>query len=173
MPRTIGARRLALATLLAALTLPAGAQEAGDELRATYGDWQVRCATGTDRCAIAQVGQGPQGNDVLEVRVRKLDGATGPNGETFPAAIQILTPLGVALKAGVRVQVDGNEQRAAAFEVCAQGGCIVREPMQSDFLNELKGGATATLTIVAAPRREIVVPISRSGFTRAFNEIQA
>jgi invasion protein IalB len=177
MSRIPGVGRLALVAALAlGLVVPAAslAQQGGsDELRDTYGDWQVRCAPGTDDCVIAQVGRGPQGNDVLEVRVRKLDGVTGQNGETIPAAIQILTPLGVNLKAGVRVKVDGNEVRAAPFEVCAQGGCVVREPMSDDFLEEMKAGRTANMTIVAAPNREITVPISLSGFTRAFGEIRA
>lgn len=172
MSRITGVRRLALA---AALVVPAlaVAQERGDELRETHGAWQVRCAPGTDDCVIAQVGKGPEGNDVLEVRVRKLEGVTGREGEPVPAAIQILTPLGVNLKAGVRVKVDGNEVRGAAYEICAQAGCVVREPMSADFLAEMRAGRTAQMTIVAAPSREITVDISLSGFTRAFSEIEA
>ncbi|MEL6768364.1 MAG: invasion associated locus B family protein, partial [Pseudomonadota bacterium] len=73
--------------------------------------------------------------------------------------------------AGVRVQVDGNEVRSAPFEQCQQGGCVVRQPMSQAFLDEMRAGSTAKVTLVAVPRQEVSVSISLTGFTRAYNEI--
>ncbi|MEM9782011.1 MAG: invasion associated locus B family protein [Pseudomonadota bacterium] len=177
MPISHAARHAAAAALTLGLATSAGGAAAQtDELRTTHGDWQIRCAPGTEDCVMAQVGKGPQGNDLLEMRIRKLDGVTGQNGEQVPAAIQILTPLGVALKAGVRVQIDASEVRGAAFEVCAQAGCVVREPMGTKFVDEMKGGNTATVTLAALPGegpvQELTSSISLRGFTAAFNDLQ-
>lgn len=176
MPSILVARHAAALSLLAgmiAIAGDAGAQT--DKLRSSHGDWQVRCAPDTDACVMAQVGKGPQGNDLIEMRIRKLDGVTGQNGDPVPAAIQILAPLGVALKAGVRVQIDSAEVRGAAFEVCAQGGCIVREPMGDKFVSEMKAGASATVTLTALPPdgqvQELASRISLRGFTAAFNAL--
>ncbi|MEM6489429.1 MAG: invasion associated locus B family protein [Pseudomonadota bacterium] len=173
------AAALALAPLLAVLPLQAGAQTAQDELRDTFGDWQLRCASdpssGREACVIAQIGKGAQGNDVVEVRIRKLDGITDQDGRQVPAAIQIIAPLGVALKAGMRVQIDGNNPRGAAFEVCLASGCFVRETMEQAFIDEMKAGAVAKVSLAAITGQgaaQVDVDISLSGFTRAFNTLR-
>lgn len=165
-------RRLAVAATAAVVlaSATAGAQQQ-EQVRATHGDWAIRCVEGGDTCVMAQTGKGPEGNDVLEVRIRKLQGVTAQDGTNVPAAIQVLTPLGVLLPAGVRVQVDSKQVRAAPFEICGPAGCVVRQAMSEDFLDEMRGGNTARLTIVAAPQNEIGVNISLRGFTRAFNEL--
>lgn len=165
-------RTLATAALVALMvTAPlARAQQPQETVRETHGDWEIRCAQG-GACVMAQVGKGVEGNDVIEVRVRKLDGVTGQQGEPVPAAIQILAPLGVLLPAGLRVQVDSQQVRAAPFEVCGPGGCIVRQAMSEDFLAEMKAGGTANVTLVAAPNTEVNVDISLRGFTAAFGSL--
>ncbi|MEL6211434.1 MAG: invasion associated locus B family protein [Pseudomonadota bacterium] len=175
-PSVAGPAAAKVAALALAALLPAGAALAqNDELRTTHGDWQVRCAPGTDECVIAQIGKGPNGGDVLEVRIRKIQGLQAQDGEAVPAAIQILAPLGVALKAGVRVQVDSKEVRGAPFEVCAQGGCVVREPMSETFVDEMKAGNRAKISLAAITQsgeaQQIDVTVSLSGFTRAYNAI--
>jgi invasion protein IalB len=159
---------------VAALLLPpaAGAQTAGETVRETHGDWDVVCAEGRDVCAMRQVGRNSEGNDVLLVAVRALpEGTTTEDGRTVPALIEIRTPLGVGLRAGVRVQVDGGQERAAPYEVCVQQGCIVRQPMGEDFLAAMKAGRTATMTVVALQQGEVSVDISLLGFTAAFNSL--
>lgn len=161
------------AVCLAGALLVPSAGAAQEEVRATHGAWTIRCAQGTDNCVMQQTGQGAQGNDVLDVRIRKLEGVTADNGEAVPAAIQIAAPLGVLLRAGLRVRVDGSEERGAPFEICIQGGCIVRDAVSTDFLNQLKAGATAQMTVVSAQQGEVPVDISLSGFTAAFESLPA
>lgn len=158
--------------LAAAAAQPAAAQE---QVRETHGDWQVVCAEGQgDVCAMRQIGKGPEGSDVLAVTVRALDGVTAEDGRPVPAAIDIVAPLGVALRQGVRVTVDGGQERAAPFEVCMQNGCLVRSPMSEEFLNAMKRGRTARMVVVSTQQggTEVPVDISLSGFTAAFNAIE-
>lgn len=154
----------------AALATPAVGQEVVTE---TNGAWQVVCSEqNRDVCAMRQIGKGAEGNDVLAVTIRALDGVTADNGQPVPAAIDIVTPLGVALRAGVRVRVDGGEERGAPFEVCIQSGCLVRSPMSEDFLNEMKRGSNAAVTVVSTQQGEVTVNISLNGFTKSFNTIE-
>ena len=166
------ARVFAPAALLAvaALSAPAAAQ---GTVTATYGDWNIVCDSSGEECAMRQVGKGPQGNDVLAVTVRALDGVTADDGSAVPAVIDIIAPLGVALRAGVRVTIDGGEERGAPFEVCTQQGCLVRQPMGTDFLEAMKRGVTARMLVVSAQRGEVPVDISLSGFTRSFGELES
>lgn len=142
-----------------------------EEVRATHGDWAIRCAPAQNVCVMQQTGKGAEGNDLLDVRIRKLDGVTAENGENVPGAIQIAAPLGVLLRAGVRVQVDGGKVRAAPFEICIAGGCVVRDVMSEEFLGQMKSGSTAKMTIVSPQAGEVSVNISLRGFTKAFGSL--
>lgn len=162
--------------VLAFAAPPAPAQEQPDQqpdqgkVVATHGAWQVRCNQSGEVCIMGQVGK-VEGKDLVEIQIRKLSGAKAPNGQPIPAAIQIVTPLGVLLPPGVRIQVDSKKERGAPFELCGEGGCIVRQPMDDAFINELKGGQVAKLTLVGG-QQAIDVDISLAGFTKAFGALK-
>ena len=70
---------LAACLLALGMAAPASAQQQGgatDEVVETHGAWDIRCTPEREVCVMHQVGQGPGGNDVLEVRIRKLDGVS-------------------------------------------------------------------------------------------------
>ncbi len=162
---------------LAALTLPgpAAAQDAtqaADTVKATHGAWDVVCATAApDQCTMRQIGKTADGKKVLIVHIRKLDGDKAEGGKTFPAAIQITTPLGTILPAGVKVQVDAGEPRTGAFEFCIPNGCILRDPLSAEFLASLKAGKAASMTFRVLQQGTLSVSISLKGFTKAFKAL--
>ena len=168
-------RNAALAGLaaLALTAAPAAGQAARAVTKATHGDWSIVCAEGQpDVCVMRQIGKNAEGNDVLAVTVRALPPNTrADNGEVVPAVIDILAPLGVALRGGIRVKVDGGQERAAPFEICLQSGCLVRQPMGADFLAAMKAGQTAAMTVVSAQQGEVTINISLRGFTAGFNAL--
>ena len=87
------------------------------------------------------------------------------------AAIQITTPLGTILRAGVTVKVDAGEPRTGAFEVCVPSGCIIRDPMSEEFLANLKAGNVASMTFNLLQLGTLNVSISLKGFTKAFKAL--
>lgn len=153
----------------AAAPEPAQAQ-AQPAVRETHGAWQIRCSG--EVCVMSQAGKDGGGNDVLEIQIRKLTGAKAPDGTAIPAAIQVVTPLGVLLPAGVRVKIDEKKERGLPYEVCTQQGCVVRLPVDNAFINEMKAGASAEVTLFVLPQREIPIKVSLSGFTKAFNALK-
>lgn len=165
--RLIAASALALATLAGT-----AAAQGGEVVRETHGDWNILCAESGSPCVMQQEGKGPDGSTVIDFRVRKVTDVTLPDGTAVDAAVQIAAPLGVLLLAGVQVSVDGKEARSAPFEVCGPSGCIVRQPMSNEFIAELKGGATAKVSIYAVPQTLVETDISLRGFTAAFNALQ-
>jgi len=165
---------LAACLLALGMAAPASAQQQGgatDEVVETHGAWDIRCTPEREVCVMHQVGQGPGGNDVLEVRIRKLDGVTTESGQPIPAAIQIATPLGVLLQQGVRLKIDGGETRGLPFQICVQGGCLVRSALPSPVVEAMKAGRVATMTVSSPQQGEIPVEISLSGFIRSFSEL--
>jgi invasion protein IalB len=118
-----------------------------------------------------QFGKTADGKKVLIIRIRKLDGVKTQDGKTIPAAIQITTPLGTILRAGVKVQVDAGEPRTGAFEVCVPNGCILRDPMTEEFLASLKAGKAVAMTFNVLQQGTLSVSISLKGFTKAFGKL--
>lgn len=168
------------AWLIGALVLPAaalaqssGQQQSGETVKSKHGAWEVVCSTEQpDLCVIRQFGVAGEGNRVLEVRVRKLDGVTTQDGQNVPAAIRVLTPLGTLIQPGLTVQVDAAEPRTGVFEVCLPQGCIVEDPMSEEFLGRLKAGAVAKMTFGIVQQQEpINVELSLNGFTKAFSAL--
>lgn len=161
------------ALALTALAAPGQAAAQNQEtVKATHGDWEVRCAENDDKlCVIAQVGKTADGKNALEVRIRKLEGAKTNDGKVIPAAIQIITPLGTILRAGVRVSIDGSEPRTGPFEVCVPNGCVVRDAMSEDFLSNLRSGKAATVSYTMLQQGDITANISLKGFSKAFGAL--
>ncbi|MEO0821573.1 MAG: invasion associated locus B family protein [Pseudomonadota bacterium] len=177
-PKAWIARAGMAATLACALPQAAMAQNQ-TEVRDTSGDWNIECVVGTDNCLMSQIGKTAQGEDALRMSVRALKGVTAQNGETLPAAINFLAPLGVAIGAGLTVQVDSKQQRRGGYEVCLRNGCVVSQPIDDAFLNELKNGNTAKITFLivqggsqsGTQTTPVDINISLRGFTRAFGQI--
>ena len=159
---------------------PAGSSEPGagaapeaadaEARRVTHGDWEVACAADGSGCAMAQIGDDATGTPVLEMVVRKLAEPLEVEEETAIAVLDVITPLGVVLTEGLLLQIDGGREEGAAFQICTEQGCLVREPIGSDLIERLKGGRVATLTVFAANQGEVKSEISLRGFTKAFAE---
>jgi len=175
-------RHTAAAVLVGAAALfatvapqPASAQDKGQEnevVKATYGDWELVCsAAKADECLIRQVGKTADGNKIMVMAVRKLDGVKTKDGKPVPGAIQITTPLGTILRPGVQVKIDANEPRTGLFEICVPAGCVVRDAMSEEFLANLKAGKVAKVTFGVLRQGEVNVDISLKGFTKAFGSL--
>lgn len=153
----------------------AGGQAAGgpieDAVRTTHGDWEVACAPGNDKggCAMAQIGNDVTGTPVLEMVIRKLVEPLEVEEQTAVAVLDVITPLGVVLTEGLTMKIDSGNDEAAAFQICTEQGCLVREPVGEDLIARLRRGRTAKLTVFAAQQGEVTSDISLKGFTAAWN----
>jgi invasion protein IalB len=175
LTRFLKATMAALA--IAAFTLPVAAiaQETtnpADTVKGTYGDWDVVCSIAEpDQCTLRQIGKTAEGQKVLVVHVRQLDGVTSQDGKNFPAAIQITAPLGTLLRVGVKIKIDEGESRTGMFEVCIPRGCIIRDPMPEEFLDEFRDGKTAKMAFNVLGQGAVTVNISLKGFKKAFKKL--
>lgn len=141
------------------------AVQTGDKFK----DWQVRCENppGLDKpiCFIYQSLINDKDQPVLQMAV----GYWPTNNK--PVAI-FTTPLGVALRGGVEVRIDGNDLALVPFERCDSNGCIAGLPLTDEQVNRLKNGTKSQVKIHDAVGRPITLEISLSGFTAGFNALQ-
>jgi invasion protein IalB len=171
LKQTVAAFALAMTTLAGTAAAQSTAPET-ETVKATHGAWDIVCSTTqTDLCVMRQFGKNAEGNNVIDVRIRKLEGVKTQDGKTLPAAIQITTPLGTILRAGVTVKIDAGEPRTGAFEVCLPSGCVIRDPMSEKFLANLKAGKVANMAFNMLQLGAVNVGISLKGFTKAFKAL--
>jgi invasion protein IalB len=138
-------------------------------VRDTFGDWQVRCAPDGDECFMYQLALDTQKNPVAEVSILKL-----PADADADAGVTIVTPLGTLLTNGVVLQIDGGEARQYPFAWCSQVGCFARFGLAKTSIDAMKRGnmGRVTLLSVGAPETPVVLDVSLSGFTSAFDSLE-
>ncbi len=135
----------------------------------TFGDWQVRCAPDGNQCFMYQLALDAGKNPVAEVSILKLAGNTDAE-----AGVTVVTPLGTLLPNGVVVQIDTGEQRQYPFAWCSQVGCFSRFGLTKPAVDAMKRGKAGKITLVSITRPEapVVLNLSLSGFTAAFESLQ-
>jgi invasion protein IalB len=134
----------------------------------TFGDWQVRCAPDGNECFMYQLALDSEDNPVAEVSILKL-----PEAAEADAGVTIVSPLGTLLPNGVVLQVDGGERRQYPFAWCSQVGCFSRFGLDAPAITTMKRGNAGTITLVSVGRPEepVVLDLSLSGFTAAFDSL--
>ena len=89
---------------------------------------------------MAQIGNDATGTPVLEMVIRKLAEPLEVNEQTAVAVLDVITPLGVVLTEGLSMTIDGGREESAAFQICTEQGCLVREPVGDELITRLKRG---------------------------------
>lgn len=160
----------------AAPAAPAGGEPAAapteeilEVVKATHGDWEVRCAPEGADCFMYQLAMDSENNPVAEFSlVRLAEGAGAAAGAT------VVSPLGTLLPAGVELQIDDGEARRYPFTWCSQVGCFARFGVDDAAITAMKAGtvAKAVLVSVAAPDRPLLLEVSLTGFTAAYDSLE-
>jgi len=163
--RIISAVLLALGSLVAA-TATASAQGA---VKNAFGDWQLRCETPAgakvEQCALLQSVQADDKPNVTLV-VIVLKTADGKS-----RLLRVIAPLGVLLPAGLGLKIDQNDVGRAGFVRCLPTGCVAEVIMDDELLGKLRSGTAATFIVFQTPEEGIGIPVSLSGFVKAFEAL--
>ena len=134
----------------------------------TFGDWQIRCAPDGNECFMYQLALDAQKNPVAEVSILKL-----PEVAEADAGVTVVTPLGTLLTNGLVLQIDGGETRQYPFAWCSQVGCFSRFGLATTSIDAMKRGKAGKVTLVSvgAPQTPVVLDLSLTGFTDAWNAL--
>lgn len=138
------------------------------ELRTTHGDWEIHCITGTDTCAMQQIGETSEGQRAMLVTIQRLAGVEA-DGQNVPAAITVSTPIGILIPYGVRVRIDEGNVAPVPLLRCLPESCAARAPLAQQAVDMFKKGSKATVGFFL--QNEVLVDISLNGFTAAYNDL--
>lgn len=160
-----------IAICLFALASPAAAQalseapKKGDIEVTQYDDWEVRCLQSANTCRMYQVVRGPE-TDKPIMRV-----VVGYPRQSDTAAMVFVLPLGIRLRPGVQVSIDGGEPLRVPFQICLDSGCRATLPVRTSLLNKFRNGLNAKVTFVGPRGQKVNLDVSLMGFTAASRAI--
>ena len=140
--------------------------------REVFGDWAVRCIKAPEgepeRCNLYQLLRNDEGVSVAEFNLFRL-----PEGGQVVSGANIVVPLETFLPEQLTLAVDGENARRYPYRFCNRAGCVARVGFTQAEVEEFKRGAAGNLRIVpaAAADTEVVLTVSLSGFTAAYDSI--
>jgi len=92
--------------------------------------------------------------------------------DTKKPVTMVQVPLGLFLPAGLSVDVDGDLSENFPFQTCNNNGCFVGFPIPDVMLKAMFNGGKLNLTFQNLNKKPVVLPMSLSGFTGAYNKIK-
>lgn len=152
----------AVGMALAAAALSPQPALAQGAVKATHGDWQMRCevppGAKAEQCALVQnVAAEDRANLTLLVIVLKT-------ADQKSRLLRVVAPLGVLLPSGLGLKIDDKDIGRAGFVRCLTTGCVAEVVMDDTLLGQLKGGKSATFIVFQTPEEGVGVPVSLNGF---------
>ncbi len=138
-----------------------------------YKDWALSCRQGENsvrRCSMFQRLVVQDSNQVaLNVAIGFLE---NDEGNRVPVAI-LTFPLGIYLPGGAELQVDETEPTRLQIERCFRRGCQSGMALDDKHLAQFRAGSTARVRIMQSREQAIDLDVSLSGFSAAFNALEA
>jgi invasion protein IalB len=144
-----------------------------DRLTETYRDWTLRCGVPQNAPAgaarICEIGQelrreaGGRQQRVLTVLVAR--------GVDNSGQLTLITPLGLALPAGLRLTVGEQAAVELSYSTCRPIGCISSIRLEGDLLAAFMAGTAATVRVRTFEGQDVGVGFSLNGFTEAWNRL--
>lgn len=162
-----------LALAVAAATGNGFAQQTPQQpgtVRSNHGAWSIICDTpagaSVEQCALMQ-------NVVAEDRPEVgLSVVILKTADRKAKVLRILAPLGVLLKDGMELFVDGNNIGRAYFTRCFAEGCYVEVEIDDELMKILRAGKSAVFALrESADQDRVGIPIELTGFAEGYDTL--
>jgi invasion protein IalB len=173
LPRLAWSSLTASAVLMAALATPALSQQPQQQpgsIRSNHGAWSVICdkpaGASEEQCALMQ-------NVIAEDRPEVgLSVVVLKTADRKARILRILAPLGVLLKDGMELFVDGNNIGRAYFTRCFSEGCYVEVEIDEELMKILRAGKAAVFALrESADQDRVGIPIELAGFGEGYDTL--
>ncbi len=150
------------------------------ELISTHGEWKVQCEGVPEgqksesgdpkkQCGMMQTVKNEKnpkiGLTLVLVKSKQKDKEI--------IMMRVMAPIGVFLPTGVALEIDGAAVGRVPFTRCLPQICIAFAEAQPETLDKLRKGTAANFIIYEAPGLGLPMKISLSGFSAAFEALNA
>jgi invasion protein IalB len=143
--------------------------QAQGAVKATYGDWQMRCeipaGAKNEQCALVQ---NVAAEDRPDLSLLVIVIKTADKGSKL---LRVVAPMGVLLPAGLGLKIDETDVGRAGFVRCLSTGCIAEVAMDDALIGPLKKGKSANFIVFQTPEEGVGIPVSLNGFAAGFEAL--
>lgn len=154
---------IAAAVLAALAAGPVAAQQAPTE---DENAWVKICnrdpQANKDLCLITQELRTNSGQFLASVAIRETPGEAR---KVLLASV----PVGMVLKPGVNLQIDGAQPTKMDFTICFPNACYAELASDAAFISRLKGGGKMQLTTFNQQGKPVRFEMTLIGFTSAYD----
>jgi invasion protein IalB len=130
---------------------------------AIYDDWRVACPSADTKDAncelVSEVTDKASGNAIARTTI-----TTDKDNQKI---IGFTLPHGVALEAGMGLQVGKDPVKVFPYRTCNSLGCIATAPYDDKLAASMKGASEADVMFATLDGKPIKVPMSTKGYSKA------
>ena len=140
-----------------------------ENLKLFMGEWIVNCSSENEKeCALERSVfiDSDMKKKLITVIMQK-------KSTSKDVRFVLISPLGTLIPSGVKIGFDGKfiNDKAYAFNVCQQIGCITSMLVKEETLDRFKSADNLNLEYVGPNRQKININFDLNGFTKEFQKI--
>ena len=132
---------------------------------ATYDDWRVACPAAEQKegsCElVTEVIDKQQGSPIARITI-----TTDKDNKQI---VGFTLPHGVALEAGMGLQIGKDPVKVFPYRTCTQLGCIATAPYDDNLAKALKGASDAKVMFATLEGKPVGIPMSFKGYGKALS----
>ena len=139
------------------------------ELKAEFGEWKIHCDTPlgakNEQCTMLQrlTSEERPNLSIQVILIKTADNNT--------YLMRVLTPHGVIIPTGVRLQIDNKDTGRVGFIKCLLEGCVAETIVSNDLIQDLINGEIATFILFLTPEEGIGIPLKLDGIAEGLEAI--
>ncbi|WP_420392696.1 invasion associated locus B family protein [Acuticoccus sp.] len=151
-----------LAAVLAMPILPSVAQESeGGEQNAWVKICNTDPAANKELCLITQELRTNSGQFLASAAIREFTGEARKS-------MLLSVPVGMVIRPGVQLQIDGGEPEKAEYQICFPNACYAERAIDQAFIERLKAGGKLRLVAYNQQGKQVRFDLTLIGFTSAY-----
>nr|WP_319414350.1 invasion associated locus B family protein [uncultured Cohaesibacter sp.] len=162
--KPIAAATMALAAV--AFLTPVQHVQAQENANANAQHWLKFCSEDAKSkkqlCAITQELKAETGQFLASISLRELEDAKRK------ALVIAITP-GMLLRHGLTIQIDKGKQIKGTFSICFPNACFSDVAVDATFVDQMKKGATISVTALNQQAQPVRFDLTLSGFTSSYD----
>lgn len=130
-----------------------------------YEDWRVACPAAENKDAACEmtsdVIDAQQNNAIARISITKDKGGK--------AMIGFILPHGVALEAGMGLQIGKDPVKVIPYRTCTQAGCIATADFDDKLAGSLHNASDAKVLFATLDGKPVGEPISFKGYRKSYS----
>ncbi len=133
-----------------------------------YDDWRVACPAAETKDGVCEMS-----SDIVDPSqnsaIARVSITTDKDGT---ALIGFVLPPGVALEAGMGLQIDKDPVKVIQYRTCTQVGCIATAPFDDKLAASLRNAGDAKILFAGLDGKPVGEPLSFKGYRKSYSALK-